>query len=132
MVDQGDSNPGPLRWDPQKNMYIQVNSIQHARQLDEINSQIQEYISEQDEYESYLISQFNDYIIESHIPIIWDPEQKKYIEIENLEDAVKLDTLNDIVESHEKEESKYNKYCDVLLKEYELNQLKNLIEKYKQ
>ena len=58
-------------------MYIQVNSIQHARQLDEVNSQIQEYINEQDEYENYLIGQFNDYIIESHIPITWNPEQKK-------------------------------------------------------
>ena len=54
--------------------------------------------------------------------------KKKYVEIENLEDAVKLDTLN---ESHEQEESKYNEYCEILLKQCDLDHLKNLIEKYK-
>ena len=58
-------------------------------------------------------------------------KKKKYVEIENLEDVVKLDTLNDMVESYEQEESKYNEYCEILLKHYDLNHLKNLIEKYK-
>ena len=74
MVDQGDSTPSPLRWDPQQKMYIQVNSIQHARQLDEMNNQIQEHIKEQDEYENSLKKHINDYDIVTNIPLIWDPE----------------------------------------------------------
>ena len=128
MVDRGDSTPSPIRWDPQQKMYIQVNSTQHATQLDEINNQINEHINEQDEYDNYLINEINDYDIVTSIPLIWDPEQKKYIEIENLKDAINLDALNDTLESYEKEESKYAEYCEKLTKDYDLNHLKNLIE----
>ena len=79
MVDQGDSTPSPIRWDLQQKMYIQVNSIQHAAQLDEINNQINEHINEQDEYDNYLINEINDYDIVTSIPLIWDQEKKNIL-----------------------------------------------------
>ena len=93
-----------------------------------MNNQIQEHINEPDEYENYLMNQINDYDIVTNIPLIWDPEKKTFIEIKNLKDAIKLDALNDIVENHDKEDSKYDEYCESLLKDYDMNNLKNLIE----
>ena len=63
--------------------------------------------------------------------MIWDPRNNKYIEVSNLRDAVNIDELNEIVENYEKEENKYYEYYTNLLSEYDLNYLKNLIEKYK-
>ena len=59
--------------------------------------------------------------------------QKKnnYVEVYNLKDAIELDELNKIIEDYEKEENKYNEYYNNLLREYDLNYLKNLIEKTK-
>ena len=60
--------------------------------------------------------------------MIWNPKRNKYNEIDNLKDAIKLDTLNEIVE---KEENKYNAYYNNLFKEYDMNYLQNLMEIYK-
>ena len=39
-----------------------------------------------------------------------------------------LDTLNEMMENHKKEENKYNAYYNNLFKEYDLKYLQNLIE----
>ena len=53
------------------------------------------------------MNQINDYDIVTNISLIWDPEQKKkYIEID----------------------SKYDEYCESLLKDYDMKHLRNLIE----
>ena len=54
-------------------------------------------------------------------PLIWDPRKNKYVEVNNLEDAIKIDELNEIIEKHEKEENKYYEYYDNLLREYNIN-----------
>ena len=132
MVDQGDSKSSPLRWDPIQKIYIEVRSMQHARELDELNEQIQNHINEENEYEMYLNNQIDEYNVSMmQAPLIWDPRKNKYVEVNNLEDAIKIDKLNEIIENHEKEENKYYEYCDNLLREYDINYLKNLIEKYK-
>ena len=99
MANQGDSNLSPLRWDPVQKMDVEVKSIQRARQLDEINNELRNHIYEEDEYEKYLITQIKDYdndIAQRQIPLIWNPKQNKYNEIDNLIDAIKLDTLNEM------------------------------------
>ena len=63
----------------------------------------------EDKYEKYLITRMKDYdnnIAQRQIPLIWNPKQNKYNKIENLKDTIKLDTLNEIVENHKKEENK--------------------------
>ena len=63
--------------------------------MDEINEELRTHIYEDDEYEKYLITQTNDYdndIAQKQIPLISNPEQNKYNEVDNLKDAVKLDT----------------------------------------
>ena len=134
MVDQGDSRPSPLRWDPIQKIYIEVRSMQHARELDELNEQIENHINDENEYEMSLNNQINEYdndVSMIQAPLIWDPRNNKYIEVNNLRDAVKIDELNEIVENYEKEENKYYEYYTNLLREYDLNYLKSLIEKYK-
>ena len=64
-------------------------------------------------------------------PLIWGPRKNKYVKVNNLKDAIKIDELNEIIEKREKEENKYCEYYDNLLREYNINYLKNLIEKYK-
>ena len=110
MVDQGDSRPSPLRWDPIQKIYIEVRSMQHARELDEFNEQIENHI--------------NNDVSTIQVPLIWDPRNNKYIDVNNLRDAVKIDELNGIVENYEKEENKYYEYYKNLLREYDLNYLK--------
>ena len=111
-------------------MIVEVKSIQHTRQLDEINDELRKHIYEEDEYEKYSITQMknndND-IAQRQIPLIWNPKQNEYNELDNLKDAIKLDTLNEIVENHDKEENKYE-YYNNLLEKYDMNYLQNLIE----
>ena len=105
MVDQGDSRPSPLRWDPIRKIYIEVRSLQHARELDEFNEQIENHINDENEYEMSLNNQINEYDNEVSMiqaPLIWDPSNNKYIEVNNLRDAVKINELNEIVENYEK------------------------------
>ena len=45
-------------------------------------------------------------------PLIWDPKENKYVEVYSLEEA------------------KYNEYYNNLIREQDLNYLKNLIPKY--
>ena len=128
MVDQGNSRSSSLRWDPIQKIYIEVRSMQHARELDELNEQIQNHINEENEYEMYLNNQINENdnnVIMIQAPLIWDPRKKKYIEVNNSRDAVKIDKLNEIIENHEKEENKYYEYYNNLLRGYDLNYLKN-------
>ena len=135
MAEQGDSRPSPIRWDPVQNTYIELKSMQHGRELDELNQQLQNQINEHDEYEIYLNNQINEYdndVSMIQALLIQDPRNNKYIEVNNLRDSVKIDKLNEIVENYEKEENKYYEYYKNLLREYDLNYLKNLIEKYKQ
>ena len=54
MVDQAESRPSPLRWDPIQKIYIEVHSMQHARELDELNEQIENDINDENEYEMSL------------------------------------------------------------------------------
>ena len=134
MVDQDDARPSPLRWDPITKIYIEVRSMQHARELDESNEQIENHINDENEYEMSLNNQINEYdndVSMIQAPLIWDPRNNKYIKVNNLRDAVKIDELNEIVENYEKEENKYYELNKNLLREYDLNCLKNLIEKYK-
>ena len=35
-------------------------------------------------------------------PLIWDLRKNKYLEINNVRDAVTIDELNEIIENHEK------------------------------
>ena len=49
---------------------------------------------------------YDNNIAQRQIPLIWNPKQNKYNKIENLKDTIKLDTLNEIVENHKKEENK--------------------------
>ena len=99
------TKPSPLRWDPVQKIVVEVKNIQHARQLNEINDELRNHIYEEDEYEKYLITQMKDFdndIAQRIIPLFWNPKQNKYHEIDNLKDAIKLDTLNEILENQEK------------------------------
>ena len=72
---------------------------------------------------------YDNEIAQRQIPLIWNPKQNKYNELlDNLKDAIKLDTLNEMVENHKKEENKYNEYYNNLFNEYDMNNLQNLIE----
>ena len=76
MVDQGDSRPSPLRWDPIQKIYIEVRSMQHARELDELNEQIENHINDENEYEISSNNQINEYdndVDMIQAPLIWDP-----------------------------------------------------------
>ena len=113
MSEQGDSRPSPIRWDPVQNTYIEVRSMQHARQLDELNQQLQNQMNEQDEYQIYLDNQINEYdnnVSMTQAPLICDPKENKYVDVYSLQDAIKLDKLNEVIETHEKQETKYNEY----------------------
>ena len=46
-----DSRPSPLTWDPIQKINIEVRSMQYARELDELNEQIENHINEENEYE---------------------------------------------------------------------------------
>ena len=113
MVDHGDSRPSPLKWDPIQKIYIEVRSMQRARELDELNEQIENLINDENEYEMSSNNQINEYdndVSMIQAPLIWDPRNNKYIEVNNLRDAVKTNELNEIVENYEKEENKYYEY----------------------
>ena len=87
--------------------------MQYVRELDELNEQIQNHINEENEYEMYLNNQINEYdnnVSMIRAPLIQDPRKSKYIEVNNLREAVKIDELNEIIENHEKEENKYYEY----------------------
>ena len=133
MAEQGDSRPSPIRWDPVQNTYIELKSMQHGRELDELNQQLQNQINEHDEYEIYLNNQINEYdnnVSMTQAPLIWDPKENKYLEVYSLEEAMKLNKLNEVIETHEKQETKYNEYYNNLIREQDLNYVKNLITKY--
>ena len=77
------------------------------------------------------INEYDNDVSMIQAPLIWDPRNNKYIEVNNLRDAIKIDELNEIVENYEKKENKYYEYYTNLLREYDLNYLKYLNEKYK-
>ena len=54
--------------------------MQLARELDELNKQLQNHITEQDEYEIYVQNQIDEYdnnVTMTQPPLIWDPNQNK-------------------------------------------------------
>ena len=105
--------------------------MQHGRELDELNQQLQNQINEHDEYEIYnQINEYDNYVSITQAPLIWDPKENKYVEVYSLEEAMKLDKLNEGIDTHEKQETKYNEYYNNLIREQDLNYLKNLITKY--
>ena len=115
-------------------MYIEVCSMQHARESDELNEQIQNHINKENDNEMYLnnqIKEYDNHVSMIQVPLIWDPRKNKYIQVNNLRDAVNIDELNEIIENHEKEENKYYEYYNNLFRDYDLNYLTNLIETYK-
>ena len=70
-----------------------------------MNEQIENHINDENEYEISLNNQINEYdndVSMIQAPLIWDPRNNKYIEVNNLRDAVKIDELNEIVENYEK------------------------------
>ena len=76
-----------------KNIY---RSSQYAtcKELDKLNEQIENHINDENEYEISSNNQINEYNNDASMiqaPLIWDPRNNKYIEINNLRDAVKID-----------------------------------------
>ena len=68
--------------------------------MDILNQQIKEYEKQQDEYNNYLNNTIEEYYmnIKTDFPVQWDPINQKYIQVENLRDALRLDELNEVIE----------------------------------
>ena len=53
--------------------------MQHTRKLGEFNEQIQNHINQENEYETYLNNQINEYHNNAsmiHAPLIWDKKKQ--------------------------------------------------------